>query len=103
MSASASDALGCNRARVELTELADLVGVRPLAVLPGHLEHDREMLQLAMCEEGAEPIADQALPDVLVPVAVRSERRLRVVCVKRAEAVEPDPFVELRENGSHRC
>src|SRR5215218_7289118 len=72
------------RAGVELTELADLVGIRPLAVLPGHFEHDRELLQLAMCEEGAEPIADQALPDVLVPVAVRSERRLGVVCVKRA-------------------
>ena len=35
-------------------------------------------------EEGAEPLADQPLADVRVPVAVRAERRLRVVDVQSA-------------------
>ena len=46
-------------------------------------------------EEGAEPLAELALEHVRVPVAVRAERRGRVVDVQRAQAVEPDPGVDL--------
>ena len=50
-----------------------------------------------MAEEGREPVADEAVGHELVPVAVRAERRLRVVHVQDAEPVEPDARVEIVE------
>ena len=43
-----------------------------------------------MGEEHAEALADLALEDVRVPVAVRAERRRAVVDVQRAQPVETD-------------
>src|SRR5207247_8948202 len=48
------------RAGVELTELANLLGVRALAVPARHLEHDRKVLKLGMSKEHAETFSDQA-------------------------------------------
>ena len=62
---------------------------------PGNLEQRGQALQLRVAEEDAELLADQAVADVLVPVAVRAERRLRVVHVQAAQAVEADLAVEL--------
>jgi len=87
---------------VELTKLADLVGVRAFAVGSRHFEHDGQALQLRMCEENPKPFADQPLPDVVVAVAIRSERRLGIVRVKCAEAVEPDAPVEVVEERGPR-
>jgi len=42
----------------------------------GNLQQRRQGLQLWMGEEDAELLAEQAVTDVLVPVAVRAERRL---------------------------
>ena len=55
-----------------------------------------------MAEEGCEPVADEALADELVAIAIRAERCLRVVHVEDAEAVEPDRGVELLERGVER-
>ena len=54
-----------------------------------------------MREEGAEALAELALEHVRVPVAVRAERRRRVVDVQRAQPVEPDPVVDLGERRRH--
>src|SRR5438093_9200383 len=86
-----------SRAGVELTKLADLLRVRSLSVLSRHFEQHGQVLQLGMAEEHTQSLADQAVADVVVPVAVRSERRLGVVRVQRAQAVEPDPPVEVLE------
>ncbi len=45
-------------------------------------------------------LADLALGDVLVAVAVRVERHLGVVDVQAAQPVEADPLVHLVENAS---
>ena len=68
-----------------------------MAVGAGNLEIGRQALELRMREEDAELFADQALADVVVPVAVRPERRLRVVHVQRPQPVEADPLVDLAE------
>jgi hypothetical protein len=54
----------------------------------------RERLQLRVCEEDPELLAHQPVADVVVAVAVRAERRLRVVHVEAAQAVEADRAVE---------
>ena len=69
--------------------------VRPLAGLTLGLDHRRELLQPRISEEDRELVPDQSLADVRVPVAVRAERRLRVVHVEGAQPVEPDQLVEL--------
>src|SRR5919199_2634484 len=81
-------------AGVQLFQLPHLVGVRPLVVLARHLEQGGQSLELWMTQEDAELLADQALADVRVPVAVRAERGSRVVHVQGAEPVEPDPRVD---------
>src|SRR5437879_4864801 len=83
------------RARVERTKLPDLVGVRALAVGAGHLEDDGQTLQLRIREEDAQPFADQALADVVVAIAIRSERCFGVVRVQCTQSVEPDAPVEV--------
>ena len=50
-------------------------------------------------EELAELLAELALADVRVPVAIRAERRAGVVDVQRAQPVEPDRAVELASAG----
>src|SRR6266540_2626303 len=84
-------------AGVELLELTHLVRVRPVPVLAGNLEDRRQPLQLRMAHEDAELLAHQAVPDVVVAVAVRAERRLGVVDVQRAEPLESDRPVHVRE------
>jgi len=64
-------------------------------VLSRDLEDGGEVLQAWVREERAEPLAHQSVADVLVAVAVRAERRLRVVRVQCPEPVEADPVVEL--------
>src|SRR5437588_1581498 len=89
-------------AGVEVTQLLDLLGVGSVTVLAGDLEHDRQVLQLRMREEDAEAFAHHALADVVVAVAVRAERRLRVVCMQRTEAIEADPLVDVAQCGVER-
>src|SRR5712691_13210220 len=55
---------GSAPALVELANLAELVGVRPLLVLPGHFEERGQLLQLGMREEDAELFAELAFADV---------------------------------------
>src|SRR5437764_358597 len=74
-------------AGVQLFQLPHLVGVGAMAVRARHLEQRREALEPRVREEDAELLADQALADVRVPVAVRPERRGRVVHVEDAEPV----------------
>ena len=50
-----------------------------------------------MREEDSEPFPDQPVADVVVPVAVRAQRRLGIVGMQRAQAVEADPVVEVGE------
>src|SRR5689334_2453398 len=88
--------------RVELLRLSHLVGVGSVSVAAGDLEQRRQLLQLRMSEEDAELLADHALADVVVPVAVGAERRLRVVHVQRAQPVEPDLAIQIAEQGVQR-
>jgi len=52
-----------------------------VAVVAGHLEKRGQLLELREGEEDAELLAEQACADVVVAVAVRPQRRLRVVRV----------------------
>ena len=65
-------------------------------VLPG-LRDRRKAGEGGVAEEGREPVADEPPADELVAVAVRAERRLRVVHVQDAEPIEPDARVEIGE------
>ena len=87
---------------MELSRLADLVGVRPAVVGTGDFEHGGQLLHLRVREEGAEALAHQSFADVVVPVPVRAERHLRVVHVQRAEPVEADRAVDLLQQGGDR-
>src|SRR5512133_2199382 len=86
-------------AAVELTKLANLLSVWPVAVRTGAIEHARESLELWLRQERAEPLAHQPFADVVVTIAVRAQRGLRVVCVEETQAVEADSLVELLEQG----
>ena len=87
---------------MELTKLADLVGVRAVSVGTGNLEQDGQFLESRLREEDSEPFSHQPGADVVVAVTVRAEWRLRVVRVQGAKAVEPDASVELGEERCHR-
>ena len=76
--------------RVQVAQLLDLGRVGAVAVRTRRLHHGRQLLQRGMREERAEPLAELALEHVRVAVAVRAERRLRVVHVERAQPVEAD-------------
>ena len=67
-----------------------------------HLEVGAELLERRMGEERAEALADLALEDVRVAVAVRAERGRAVVHVQRAQAVEPDRLVDLVDQRRRR-
>ena len=69
-----------------------------MAVRTRDLEKRRQPLQLRVRKKDPELFAEQALADVVVPVAVRSERRLRVVDVQGAQPLEADPLVDLGEH-----
>jgi hypothetical protein len=62
-----------------------------------NLKQRRLSLKLRVPEEDAELLAHQAVADVLVAVAVRAERRLRVVHVQAAQALDADVPAELPE------
>src|SRR5829696_750862 len=64
------------------------------------LHHGGEALHGLGGQEGAHPLAELALEHVRVPVAVRPERRGRVVDMQRSEAVEPDPLLHLLEDAA---
>jgi hypothetical protein len=76
-------------------ELAYLVGVRAVSVLSGYLEDRRQALEPRVGEEDAELLAEHAIANVGVPVAIGSELRRSVVRVQRAQAVEADSLVDL--------
>ena len=84
---------------MELTQLPDLLCVRAVSVPAGHLEHDREVLQLRVGEEDTEPFAHDSVADVVMTVAVRSERRLGVVRVQRSQSVQADAIVHVTQSG----
>jgi hypothetical protein len=69
---------------VELAKRAHLVCIGAAPVLPRRLEDGRQTLEPGVGEEDGESVADRSLADVLVPVAVRTERILGVVDVKSA-------------------
>ena len=73
-----------------LLRLPHLGRVRALVLRAFGLDHGGQSLQPRVAEEDAELLAEQALADVRMPVAVRTERRRGVVDVQRAQAVEPD-------------
>jgi hypothetical protein len=83
---------------MEFFQFPDLLRVRAVPVRSGNLQERRQPLELRMCQEDAEILAEQAFADVVVAVAVRAERRLRVVRVQRAQSVESDQLVELSED-----
>ena len=56
-----------------------------------------------MGEERAEALADLALEDVGVAVAVRAERRRAVVDVQRPQPVEADRLVDLGDERVDRA
>src|SRR6059036_3136657 len=85
-------------ALVQIPELAHLVRVWPLLVLARGLEEDREVLQRRVTDEDAELLAHQTVEEVRVAVAVRAERRRRVVDVQRAKPLEPDQLVHPFEH-----
>ena len=68
-----------------------------VAVRARNLHHRREPLQRRVREERAEALAQLALQHVRVAVAVGAERRLGVVHVQRAQAVDADPLAELAD------
>src|SRR5436190_1196195 len=89
-------------ARVEVTQLLDLLCVRPVAVPARHFQVDGELLQPRVRDERAEPLADQPVADVVVSVAVRAEWRPRVVRVERAQPVEADACIDVVEERIER-
>jgi len=82
---------------VEVAQLGDLVGIRPVPVLARDLEDGRETLEAWVGEEHPELIREHAFADVRVPVPVGAELRSGVVDVERAEAVEADGLLDLVE------
>jgi hypothetical protein len=58
---------------VKVAELLDLVRVRSMAVGPRDLEDRRQPLEFRMREKDAHLVADLALADVCVPIAVRAQ------------------------------
>src|SRR5262245_3026806 len=71
--------------------------VRSLAGLTVRLHYRRQLLEPWVAQEDRELVADQPFADVRVAVAVRAERRLRVVHVERPQPVEPDQPIEVVE------
>ena len=78
------------------TEISHRVEVPSLAALVHPGLHDRgKGLERRMTEECREPVADEPLADELVAIAVRAERRLRVVHVEDSQPLEPHPSIEV--------
>ena len=73
--------------------------VGPLPIGPRRLEHARQSGEARLGEEDrAAAAADLALADVGVAVAVGAQRRLGVVEVQRAEAIQADDVGALVEH-----
>jgi hypothetical protein len=71
-------------------------GARPLPFDAGNLEHGGDVLQIGLAQQGAQRLgADGALPEVLMPVAARPERHLRVVEMDAAQTAETQHGGEL--------
>ena len=66
---------------MQVAELAHFVCVRPVAVLPRHLEDGGQTLEPSIAEEDPELLAQHAFADVCMAVAVRAQLRGRVVHV----------------------
>jgi hypothetical protein len=66
---------------VQLPELAHVLGV---GAARGTLEDGGQLLNRRVGQEDAEPLAELALADLGVAVAVGAERRVRVVHVQRS-------------------
>src|SRR3954470_17099015 len=81
----------------------DLLGARPALVGPRRLHDARQPVEARLGQEhGAAVGAELALRDVGVAVAVRAERRLRVVEVQRPDALDPDELDALVEDRAER-
>ena len=50
-----------------------------------------------MVDEAGKVASHRPLPDIGVPIAIRAERRLRIVDVKAAQSLEADACVEFGE------
>ena len=79
---------------MERSEPIHVVGFRRTST-PAGLHDCGQILEGRVAKEGGEPGAEQPVTHPCVPVAVRTERGLRVVDVEAAEPVEADPGVEL--------
>jgi hypothetical protein len=86
---------------VKLPELPNLIRIRSVTCAR-HLEDRRQLLDGGMGEERAEPLAELALADIRVPVAVRPQRGVGVVHVQRTEPVETDGVVEFAQQRVER-
>jgi Family of unknown function (DUF5946) len=80
----------------QLARARHLSGIRTLSVGSGNLEQRGQVFEARLGEERPEPgAAELTLGKVGVAVAVRAERRLGVVHVQAAQAVEAHDGVEL--------
>src|SRR4051812_1516131 len=81
----------------------DLLDAGPALVRPGCLHDARQPVEARLGEEHrAAAGAELALRDVGVAVAVRAERRLGVVEVKRSDALDADELDALVEHAAER-
>jgi hypothetical protein len=69
---------------MKLSQLRDLVRVRAVTVLAWNLENRGQALEARVGQEDPELVAEDALADVRVAVAVRAQLRLGVVHVQGA-------------------
>lgn len=69
-----------------------------MPILAGHLEQSRQALYMGMREKRSEALPHEPFADVRMAIAVRPERRLRIVYVDRAEAIQADAVVDLRKH-----
>ena len=61
------------------------------------LQNERLIAKLRMIQDAAKPgLADEALADVLVPVDMRAERRLRIVGVDHAHVFDAQHPIDFR-------
>src|SRR5207247_785002 len=105
ISPSARGPSGSAGARLVPQPLRDvaLALVGAVAVRARHVEQHRQVLEPLLAEEHPQAIlAELALTEVRVAVAVRPERGHRVVEVKRLQALEFDVAVEFVEDVGER-
>jgi hypothetical protein len=83
---------------VELARGDDVLRARAVS-LRACLQDDGDVREQAVGEKHAEPLAHEAVRHGVVAVPVRPQRRLRVVHVQAAQAVEADEPVDVCQEG----